>query len=269
MEKPKIRSRIRQWLGGWYHRLNKYIYWNFGHVVFAEKQIQDRLSNCIFEHRTPLLRQLADTDMKLQHNKIHNLGIAIKSLNQLVVEPGQTLSYWRQIGEPTAAKGYLPGMVLQAGRVTAGVGGGLCQLSNLLFWLTIHTPLTITERWRHDYDVFPDCGRTQPFGSGATCDYPNVDLQITNNTGGRWQLVLKITDDHLVGEWRSDQPVGYRYRIVEKNHEIKSEFWGGYSRNNEIFRQVIDPTTGSVIKEEYITENHAVMMYNPLLGDRL
>ena len=45
-------------------------------------------------------------------------------------------------------------------------GGGLCQLSNLIYWMTLHTPLTITERYRHSYDVFPDSNRTQPFGSG-------------------------------------------------------------------------------------------------------
>lgn len=60
-------------------------------------------------------------------------------------------------------------MILYCGRVGTGVGGGLCQLSNLIYWMTIHTPLTIVERYKHSYDVFPDSNRTQPFSSVATC----------------------------------------------------------------------------------------------------
>lgn len=51
--------------------------------------------------------------------------------------------------------------------------------------MTIHTPLTVVERWRHTYDVFPDNNRTQPFASGATCAYPALDLQIENRTDAR------------------------------------------------------------------------------------
>ena len=37
--------------------------------------------------------------------------------------------------------------------------------------MTLHTPLQVTERYRHSYDVFPDADRKLPFGSGATCAY--------------------------------------------------------------------------------------------------
>ena len=55
-------------------------------------------------------------------------------------------------------------------------------MTNLIYWMTIHTELTIVERWRHGFDVFPDAGRTQPFASGATCAYNYIDLQIRNDT---------------------------------------------------------------------------------------
>ena len=65
------------------------------------------------------------------------------------------MSYWYLIGKPTAGKGYLPGMILRNGGYLAATGGGLCQLSNLIYWMTLHTPLTVVERHRHGYDVFP------------------------------------------------------------------------------------------------------------------
>jgi len=156
--------------------------------------------------------------MRLQHNKVKNLTIASRRLNGLMVKPGETFSFWRRIGNPTRRKGYVEGMVLFYGNVTAGVGGGLCQLSNLIYWMALHTPLTVTERHRHSYDVFSDSGRTQPFGSGATCAYNYLDLQIKNETDRPYQLIVYLTDTHLVGEWRSTTPSLRRYEVYEKEH---------------------------------------------------
>ncbi len=55
------------------------------------------------------------------------------------------------------------------------------------------------------------------------------------------------------------------YEIFEKEHEIKGEWFGGYSRNNKIFRRVIEKETGDLLCEEKMAENHALMMYDPLL----
>ncbi len=204
--------------------------------------------------------------MWLQYNKVKNLEIAISKLNKLIIKLGQTFSYWRQIGRVSKSKGYVDGMILHNGKVKSGVGGGLCQLSNLIFWMVLHSPLIVTERWRHSYDVFPDVNRTQPFGSGATCAYPNIDLQIKNETNQSFQFVFEITDEYLIGKILSDNFVKEVYEITEKDHEIKGEVYGGYSRNNKIFRKVFDKN-GVQKREEFIAKNHAIMMYNPFLEE--
>jgi vancomycin resistance protein VanW len=113
-------------------------------------------------------------------------------------------------------------MVLHNGKCYAGLGGGLCQLSNLIYWLTLHTPLTVVERWRHNYDVFPDAERTQPFGSGATVVYNYVDLQIRNETEDVYRLSLKLDDEYLYGSWQSMHAPVYRYEVYESEHRILS-----------------------------------------------
>jgi VanW like protein len=65
-------------------------------------------------------------------------------------------------------KGYVDGMLLDNGEATAGVGGGICQLANLLHWMVLHSPLVITERSEHSFDPFPDNGRVLPWGVGCT-----------------------------------------------------------------------------------------------------
>jgi len=204
--------------------------------------------------------------MWYQYNKITNLEVATKKLNGIVIQPGETFSYWRLIGKPTRKKGYMDGMVLFYGGFKSGIGGGLCQLSNLIYWMTLHTPLQVTERHRHSYDVFPDSNRTQPFGSGATCAYNYLDLRIYNPTDEPYQLNLHLTKEHLVGQWRTTKEPINTYEVYEKVHQMTLEYWGGYVRHNTIHRRVLN-LSKEVIGDEYITENHAIMMYQPFLED--
>ena len=152
-----------------------------------------------------------------QENKVVNLRLAAQRLDGVLLRPGETMSYWRLIGRPSRRKGYREGMVLFLGRIGGDIGGGLCQMSNLIFWMTLHTPLTVVERYRHSHDVFPDANRTQPFGSGATRAYPHRDLMIRNDTNQTFQLRVWVGKEHLHGQWRAETVVQHRYEIVEKD----------------------------------------------------
>ena len=205
--------------------------------------------------------------MQLQKNKVTNLRLAVARLDGLILHPGETFSYWRLIGKPSRRKGYLDGMVLFLGRIGSDVGGGLCQLSNLIFWMTLHTPLTVIERYRHSHDVFPDSNRTQPFGSGATCAYPHRDLMIRNDTEQDVQLCLRVTESHLEGEWRSVKTPALRYEIVERDARMEQGYWGGYVRHNALYRKKFDLASGEFLEEEFLFTNDAIMMYSPLLPE--
>ena len=55
-------------------------------------------------------------------------------------------------------------------------------------------------------------------------------------------------------------------RWTKSEHAIKMEYWGGYSSHNEIWRKKFDALTSEMIDEEFVTANHAIMMYEPLLS---
>lgn len=141
--KPINRSKLRLLAGKAYYSLSRYLLWYSGKIKFAENQSKQNLKYVIFSHKTPLLRKLRDVDMQYQYNKITNLKLAVGKIDSIIIKPGETFSYWKLIGKTTARKGYVPGMVLHYGNYTKGIGGGLCQLSNLIYWMTLHTPLTI------------------------------------------------------------------------------------------------------------------------------
>ncbi len=261
---PQNRSPLRLSLGRIFYTWRRYLQWIYPGQDYARTRPAEILPHTISAHQTLLLR-LRNVDMQLQHNKITNLNLARMRIDRLVLKPGETFSFWRMVGKPTRRKGYLDGMVLCNGSFYAGTGGGLCQLSNLIYWITLHTPLTVVERWRHNYDIFPDLDRTQPFGSGATVSYNYIDLQIKNNTCADYQLLIWLDDQYLHGEWRSSHPSTLAYRVYESEHSIAAEWWGGYMRRNVLRRQVCNGDS-QVIKDEFVCANQAIMMYEPLLG---
>jgi len=265
--KPIKRSKLRLYLGKQFFTYKRYIKWYFDDVKYSKDLLDYKLPHLIFTHQTPLIRKLQGVDPALQYNKVNNLKIAASRVSGICIKPGEVFSYWRTIGKPTKRKGYKDGLILNPdGTFGAGIGGGLCQLSNMIYWMALHSPLDVIERYRHSHDIFPDSNRTQPFGSGATCVYNYLDLQIYNGTDNEFQLIVYLTEDNLVGELRSVEPVKYHYEVYEKEHFISSTFWGGYIRNNKIYRRIYE--NDILTADEYVTENHAIMMYQPLLSSK-
>ena len=267
MQKPIRRSAVRLKLGKMYYGIARRFLWIKMNKIFATLQTGEKLPFSYFTHQTILLRKLKDVNMWMQYNKITNLKIAAERMNGIILQPGETFSYWRLIGKPTKHKGYKKGLILFSGTFLPGVGGGLCQLSNLLYWMTLHTPLTVMERHRHGYDVFPDSNRTQPFGSGATCFYPYGDLMLCNPTQETYQLVIRVGEKNLEGEWRVSEPPRERFEIVERNHEFRGEYWGGYTRHNRLYQRRLT-MDGELLEEKLAVENSAIAMYAPFLAGR-
>lgn len=264
VEKPQNRSNLRKFLGKEFFIFRRKIRWVFGNNNFAKIDTKIEYNTSLIKHKSVLLRPLKDVDMYLQHNKVTNIKIAISRIDKVVIKPGQTFSIWRLVGRPTKSKGYLDGMTLHNGKISKDTGGGLCQLGNLLYWMALHTPLTIKERWRHSYDVFPDINRTIPFGCGATLSYNYIDLQLQNNTDKYFQINLWLDDEYLNGEITCNTDLKVKYEIYETDHMFKQQWWGGYTRHNRIWKKITNLADNSTT-EELVTENNAIIMYNPLI----
>lgn len=229
-------------------------------VTFARQKRDDNLEFTCKKHQSLLRRKLGNSDPQLQENKVVNLKLACPTVDGLAIKPGETFSFWRQIGEATAEKGYLEGMQLSRGAVVRGVGGGLCQLSNLLYWMALHTPLRVVERHHHSFDPFPDENRVLPFGSGCGVFFNYIDLRFYNATDITFQIKLWVTDEHLKGAILSDIETPHSYHITEKNHRFLPDGDRTF-RENEIWRDVIDRRTGVRIREELIVKNRAEVKY--------
>lgn len=214
----------------------------------------------IAQHSSVIYRRLADVDIRLQENKRRNLELAIATMDGRVLNPGDEMSFWRCIGAPTARRGYLPGLVLENGHMSEGEGGGLCQLSNLLHWLVLHSPLEVTERHHHGYDIFPDSGRVLPFGSGATVFYNYVDFRFRNTTEQPVRLNLWLTADELHGRLSTPRIPKLAFHVQEEGHRF-FKVDGRWFRENRLYKVAIDRRSGNQVESRLVASNRCPVMY--------
>ena len=78
----------------------------FSKRKFAKTKQKDKLPVVIYSHKSLIRRRLGNVDMELQNNKAVNLGIAAPKVNTILIEPGETFSFWKLVGSTSRKKGY-------------------------------------------------------------------------------------------------------------------------------------------------------------------
>ena len=248
------------------HRTRRRVQWTraawSGRVVWASRRTSTDLPVRLKQHGSLLLRELSPDQMHLQRNKVTNLRLAAQRLDGIVIAPGETFSFNRLVGSCTRRRGYLDGMKLSHGEAEAGVGGGICQLANLVHWMVLHSPLTVVERSEHSFDPFPDRGRVLPWGVGCSIVYNYVDLVVRNDTSHPVQLRTWVGSRFLHGQLRTDERPAHSYQVEARGEQFLRHEDRVY-RRNEIWRRVIDRRTGEQVGEELLRTNCARVVYAP------
>ncbi|MEM7168416.1 MAG: VanW family protein [Planctomycetota bacterium] len=217
-----------------YHRWKRRRHWRTHPQRWATtRQKATAFPSVLFEHRSPLDRGLGSAEMV--RGKIHNVRLALRCLNELVVQPGEVFSFCRLVGPTGRRQGYRPGPEMHDGEMQARPGGGLCQLANMMFLLAIHMDARIIERHRHSLDLAPDQDRTVPFGCGATIFYNYVDLQFENTLDVPVLIHVHATETELIGQVRTQAPLTFRITLQETNHRWVRDS-GAIYRENMVWR---------------------------------
>lgn len=163
-----------------------------------------------FESRLEIVQVLKAANYA--ENKRQNLTIAAHCIQNVVIQPGQIFSFWALVGAPIARRGYLEGRALIQGQLQAVTGGGLCQLSGILYYLSLQAGLKTLERYPHSADIYTDETRFTPLGSDATVVYGYKDFRFFNNLSQSLCFRLSIADDRLIAQLCTPSPIP-RYHI--------------------------------------------------------
>lgn len=244
------------------HRVRRTWQWLRSGNRWATRHDADPLPVRLQRHRSLLIRELGDSDRRLQENKVVNLRLAAARVDRVRIGPGETFSFNKLVGNCTRRRGYVDGMRLSNGEARAGVGGGICQLANLLHWMFLHTPLTVVERSEHSFDPFPDNGRVLPWGVGCSIVYNYVDLVVRNDTELTFEVAVHVGERYLEGELRSDRRPAHSYSVSARDEQFLRHA-GEIYRRNEIWRTVIDRSTGVPVRAELVKRNCALVKYVP------
>ncbi|MEO7909225.1 MAG: VanW family protein, partial [Roseiflexaceae bacterium] len=110
-----------------------------------------------------------------------NMRLAATHLDGQTVKPGQAISYNQTLGEISARAGYLPAPAIINGRIRDDIGGGICNVSTLLYRAAFAAGLPIEER--HNHSRMIAYLRDQP-GMDAAVYAPNLDLRWRNDLPG-------------------------------------------------------------------------------------
>ena len=233
----------------------------FGSEKIAREKTENALPVIVKSHASIIQRKLHGVDPQLQKDKLTNIEIASAKINGIIIKPEETFSFWRMIGNTSRKAGYKEGLVISKNGLTKGYGGGLCQLANMIHWLVLNSPLTVTELHHHSDALFPDDRRRVPFGTGTSVAYNYVDYRFKNTTDQNVQILVWCEEGELCGELRCQKEFPLRYRLVEENHHFHKED-GKYYRISQVYKIAVDRATGQEVWKKMVLDNHSEVMYD-------
>ncbi len=132
-------------------------------------------------------------------NKKHNLRLAISRFEDVPIFPEEIFSFWHYVGNPTKKHGYKKGINIIQSQLDFDYGGGLCQLSGLLYHLALTGGIGIVERYPHSTDLYTDETRYTPLGADATTAYGYKDLRFKNTLDRPICFRARIEGEQLIG----------------------------------------------------------------------
>ena len=77
-------------------------------------------------------------DLKSNEFKKQNILKAKSFIDHVTIWPDQIFSFWKIVGNPSKKRGFVQSRSLVNGETIESYGGGLCQLSGLIYLTSIH-----------------------------------------------------------------------------------------------------------------------------------
>ncbi len=228
--------------------------------MFATNISNQKLPNIIDYKNSTLIKKGRDIDPTLQINKAINIKLACQKISGIIIKPNEIFSFWRTIGRANKKNGYKEGRVIVQNKLIAGVGGGLCNLSNTIHRLVLHSPLEVVEFHKHSDALAPVVGERIPFSSGTSVSYNYIDYRFKNNSNQNIQLILWCDEEKLHGELRSENEFPLRYELIEEDYHFKKKN-NKYYQISKVYKNSIDKTNNQIVAKELVLDNNSEVMY--------
>ena len=142
----------------------------------------------------------ASSKTTADNSRNHNIKITCEKIDGLLLKPGESFSFNDFVGQRTPDKGYELAGVIQGGKSEKDYGGGICQVSSMMYQCASKCDLQIDERHPHQWPSTYTVA-----GTDATVDWGSADFAFTND---------------------SDYPIGIHAYYSIDEQRIYVEFYG-------------------------------------------
>ena len=244
----------------WQRRFCFYAKMGWDDIPYATCRERQELPYPLFETSCPMYNRETGFDMVYQENKVFNLKLAAATLDHLLIRPGETFSFWRLVRYADRDTPYRDGLSEVDGKLTVQKGGGLCQLSNLLCWMFLHTPLTLTERHGHQVKDFPEPPSDAPLGVDATVAEGWLYLRVRNDTEVTFQIAISFDQAHITGRVYTARDLGLTYEAINENLVYYRQN-GRVYEGVDVVQRAIDTSSGICVSTRRMSRNQCEIGY--------
>lgn len=177
------------------------------------------------------------------HKDEDKLSLSVKSLDHLIIHPGEVFSFGKTMGKAIKHLGY------HNHRLSAETRNGLGVIIDSLNVLILQSPLEIK-------DVHLPNGGASPIVS-----YSDMDYRFKNNTHQCFQLHVFRAGDFVHAELRSEEEMPFSYRLTEEERGFRKE-GKKYYQVSKIYREVVDKHTGETVDKILVLDNRSEVTFD-------
>jgi len=156
----------------------------------------------------------------LSLNKVENIKIAIKKIEPIIIQPNQVFSFWELVKQPSKKEGYKTGRNIIGNKLMEDIGGGLCQVSGIIYHLALLSGLEIIERHNHTIDLYKEDERYTPIGTDATVVFGYKDIRFRNSTNSPLSFSFDVNESQFSAAILAEQQLPeYKLRFVREEFQ--------------------------------------------------
>ncbi|MDA8233382.1 MAG: VanW family protein [Clostridia bacterium] len=126
-------------------------------------------------------------------NRVHNIKLAAKEIDGVVVKPGEVFSFNDKVGQRLRKFGYKEAPVISNSKLVPGIGGGVCQVSTTLYHSVLHAGLEVKERTPHSKPP-----TYVPLGQDAAVADNLLDFKFVNTRQASIYIQSEVRTDQVI-----------------------------------------------------------------------
>lgn len=185
-----------------------------------------------------------------KENRVYNISVAAKAIDDLMLKPGATFSFNKIVGPRSQEAGYKTAGVIINNEMVEGIGGGVCQVSSTLYNAVLQADLEIVERVNHSTPV-----AYLPLGQDATVAYDYLDFKFKNNTANYIFIKAQASNNSImIRIFGADEPKKqvsvFSETVYQDDNKIKVNTWRNVQINGKESKKEIIGRSTYIIKKE-------------------